>query len=250
MVLVWIYAVSVSLVFVPYYNWQFAKRNGFIKWFIFGEIVPTAKAMVWPYFVFVSHSASSVQTNGKVTVLEYIDNEYGFAFQYPSDWKIATTLPKDESSQMRIGFNTPGSNAVAVSVEKLDHPTISRAEFISNPNRNVFMDSLINLTIDLVYKKTSLDIGASRMVVGDKYHIPSNEAIKFFINTLHFVKTENSEFPTIISAIHCFPFDKDYTIRFMIIFAADPKDKAENEALTNAINSFHLVGEIPLTKKP
>jgi len=242
----WIYLFSVSLVFLPYYNWQFAKANGFVKWLVFGEIVPTAKAIAWPYFELFSNRTSALQSTGIVSVLEYIDNEYGFVFQYPSDWKVVAPMLKDESSEARVAFNTPKSNSIIVSVEKLYRPTISRAEFENNPNRDVFLDTLINLTIESVYKKTSRDIGASRMIIDDKYFIPSNIAIKFFVNTLHFIRTEAGEQPMILSAIHCFPFDKDYSIRYMMLFTADAEDKAENETLTNVINSFHLVGEKPL----
>ena len=126
--IIYIYLFSVSFVFVPYYNWQFAKANGFVKWLFLGEIVPTAKAIVWPYFVFFSHPASSTQTIGETTLLEYTDNDYGFAFQYPSNWKIIPPPPKDESSEVRIAIKTPSSSALMVSIEKLYGPTISRAE--------------------------------------------------------------------------------------------------------------------------
>lgn len=42
-----------SIVFVPYYNWKYAKTHGFVKWIFFGEVVATAKAAVWPYYVFL-----------------------------------------------------------------------------------------------------------------------------------------------------------------------------------------------------
>jgi hypothetical protein len=41
------YAISVAI-FGVYYNWEFAKDNGFIMWLLFGQIVPTFKAMIWP----------------------------------------------------------------------------------------------------------------------------------------------------------------------------------------------------------
>ena len=34
------YAISVAI-FGVYYNWEFAKDNGFIMWLLFGQIVPT-----------------------------------------------------------------------------------------------------------------------------------------------------------------------------------------------------------------
>jgi hypothetical protein len=41
-----------------FYNWQYAREHGFVQWFLLGEIVPSAKALVWPYFAFgQDHSA-------------------------------------------------------------------------------------------------------------------------------------------------------------------------------------------------
>lgn len=39
------------VIMLPYYNWQFARDNGFIAWLLLGEIAPTGKAIAWPYFV-------------------------------------------------------------------------------------------------------------------------------------------------------------------------------------------------------
>ena len=37
---------------VTYFNWQYAKDNGFVKWLFLGQIIPTAKGIVWPYYLF------------------------------------------------------------------------------------------------------------------------------------------------------------------------------------------------------
>jgi hypothetical protein len=44
-----LYWVSVMLA-VPYFNWSYAQKNGFVSWLLLGEIVPTLKATVWPYY--------------------------------------------------------------------------------------------------------------------------------------------------------------------------------------------------------
>ena len=46
-----VYGISVA-VFTLYYNWLFAKTNGFIAWLFFGEIIATLKAFIWPLFEF------------------------------------------------------------------------------------------------------------------------------------------------------------------------------------------------------
>ena len=58
MVFLMLYGWSVMGV-ASYYNWTYANEKGFKQWLLLGQIVPTAKAVVWPYFVFVP--SSSVQ---------------------------------------------------------------------------------------------------------------------------------------------------------------------------------------------
>lgn len=50
-VLIGIYVVGM-MISVPYLNWQYAKQNGFVKWILLGEIVPTLQSAIWPYYVF------------------------------------------------------------------------------------------------------------------------------------------------------------------------------------------------------
>ncbi len=52
-----LYVISLTVV-TPYYNWQYAKEHGFVKWILFGEIVATVKSTVWPYYAFSSGSTS------------------------------------------------------------------------------------------------------------------------------------------------------------------------------------------------
>lgn len=49
-----IYFAIAGFIFTPYYNWQYAKDHGFVNWIFLGEVVPTLKAMVWPYFLAVN----------------------------------------------------------------------------------------------------------------------------------------------------------------------------------------------------
>lgn len=61
-VVLWIYMVPAVLIFAPYYNWQYARENGFVRWLLLGEIVPTVKAFGWPYFVFMKKSPPPANT--------------------------------------------------------------------------------------------------------------------------------------------------------------------------------------------
>jgi len=71
-----LYFMAAFLVFTPYYNWNYAQTHGFVKWVFFGEIVATAKAIAWPYFVFfspssgpVSHVSKAIDYANKVTAI-------------------------------------------------------------------------------------------------------------------------------------------------------------------------------------
>ena len=53
-------SVILYLYFIPmiiaasYYNWTYARENGFGKWLAFGELTATGKAIIWPYYFFSS----------------------------------------------------------------------------------------------------------------------------------------------------------------------------------------------------
>ena len=55
------YCVSIGPA-AMYFNWQYANQEGFIRWFWFGEVVATAKGLVWPYFVLESSCSNSQAT--------------------------------------------------------------------------------------------------------------------------------------------------------------------------------------------
>jgi hypothetical protein len=51
-----------------YFNWEFARSNGFLPWLLLGEITPTAKAIAWPYFAFRADGGA-----GRVSVVTEIE---------------------------------------------------------------------------------------------------------------------------------------------------------------------------------
>lgn len=241
--LIGIYFLS-FLVIAPYFNWQYAKRHGFIKWLFLGEIVATAKSTVWPYYIFIAKDPSSAQSRLENKLIEYTDNEYGYAFQFPSDWKTAPIPPKGEAGEVRVVLKSPKSTTLMTSVGKLE-TSISKQALANNPNSSAIVDAMIIYTIDSVYKKASRDIGSSRMVVAEKRAMPSEIAVKFYISTLHFIKIEEGDLPVALVGIHYIPFEKDYLITLLMTSPVDPKDTDGNETFTNILNSFHLVDEKP-----
>jgi|TARA_R110000737_G_scaffold303075_1_gene310251 hypothetical protein len=45
-----IYGITVAA-FGLYFNWLYAVENGFWAWLFFGELIASAKALVWPFFI-------------------------------------------------------------------------------------------------------------------------------------------------------------------------------------------------------
>ena len=46
-----LYVMGVGLSGI-YFNWEYARDHGFAHWLLLGEIVPSAKAFIWPYYVY------------------------------------------------------------------------------------------------------------------------------------------------------------------------------------------------------
>ena len=69
-IILWLYLIVASIIFAPLYNWRYARENGVVKWIIFGEIVATAKAIIWPYYVFTAEPKTNDTDYSKLSADE------------------------------------------------------------------------------------------------------------------------------------------------------------------------------------
>ena len=60
--LIWSGYVLTVMGAAVYFNWETARENGFGEWLLLGQIAPTAKACVWPYFAFSKPSTEEIET--------------------------------------------------------------------------------------------------------------------------------------------------------------------------------------------
>jgi hypothetical protein len=129
-----LYGLSV-LILIPYFNWQYAKENGFLKWLILGEIVPTAQSVIWPYYILFNKSDPPIDERKNQslanTVLEFTDNDYNYAFQYPSDWRMEKTPDKGEFGEVRVMLQGPRDVIATVTIERLG-AAISKEQFVKS----------------------------------------------------------------------------------------------------------------------
>jgi hypothetical protein len=174
--------------------------------------------------------------------MEYQDNQYQFAFQFPQSWKLQSTPAGNEYGEVRVVVKHPTRAVYAEVIVTKVTDVVTREQYEANPNRDGLVKALMQFTVEQVYKKTSRDVGAERMLVTDEQLVPSNAGIEFYISTV-LLKTD---LPMVVFGIHIVPFGKPYVLAFIVVTSVDKSATADNEALTKMLNSFHVTGEKPL----
>jgi hypothetical protein len=172
-------------------------------------------------------------------VAELRDNEYAYAFQYPSNWRVKKAPKTGET--LRVLIESPAGNAVAVVVGQL-RDTIGQDEFDRNPNREAIGNAMLDFTIEQVYRKASRDMGAGNMVVQDKRVSSWPEGLGLYVSTLH---TVNNAPSVAISGLSMIPWKKPYMVTFTVTLVATEKSRAEIPTLDRINQSFHLLGARP-----
>lgn len=64
--------MSVAL---PYFNFRYANKHGFVNWILLGGIVASAQAMVWPYFALTAKPNPSLTDEKKANFEHYNRSE-------------------------------------------------------------------------------------------------------------------------------------------------------------------------------
>ena len=119
---------------------------------------------------------------------------------------------------------------------------LTKKEFESSPNRDTMVEAIMDFTIEQVYKKTSRDLGAERMIVSEKRALPSDIGIKFYISTAHI----KDNVTTLIAGTHIAPFGKPYMVTFTMVSPVDKTATRDNATITRVFRSFHILGEKPI----
>ena len=173
--------------------------------------------------------------------MEYQDNQYQFAFQFPQGWKLEKGLLANEFGEVRAIVKNPTRPIFAEAIVGQVGKTISKSQYEANSNRGAIVDGMIELTVEDVYKKVSRDIGAERVVVVERKELPFDAGIAFYISTVQM----KGDMPMAVFGMHIIPFDKPYILAFLIVSPLDKTATADNEVTTQVFNSFHVIGEKP-----
>jgi hypothetical protein len=167
---------------------------------------------------------------------EYRDEAFGYRFLYPSQWKVEA-LPEGEANPgMRVRLRGPSASSFVVIIERTGKP-LSKLEFQADRNPGKKVEAMMRQTLDQTYRAISKSLGALSMKTGERRDLSDDQAIKYYLATLHRMKTGN---PIIVAGTHVYPFAKDYSINF--IMTAYHRGNAEESALLTAVfNSFRLL---------
>lgn len=162
-----LYMATVALA-ATFFNWEYARTHGFFRWVLFGEIVPTSKAVVWPYFVL--HR-----------------NNYAGAANPDGEELRRTALTPGQISEMEVK-----KFIVAINYSQ-------QATYLLNSTPHENLADYPNLSEILAYRRKAMEVGNSTDVgvlnsvypdLGDKFKRGFLEAVTLFV---HGCETQSDE---------------------------------------------------------
>jgi hypothetical protein len=152
--------------------------------------------------------ADPLSSDAEIPPSEYVDQQYQFAFQFPTDWKIEKNLPPGEAGEIRVMVRHPAKPMLVSAVIGDTGKTFTERQFKSNPYRDALAEAMIEWTVEQVYKKASRGIGADRMLVSKRRVLESNAGVKFYISTAH----TKGNVRMLMAGIHIIAFEKPYVV--------------------------------------
>jgi hypothetical protein len=167
---------------------------------------------------------------------EFRDREFGYRFLYPSDWNLEKLPEGEANSGMRVRLSGPSGSSFVVIVERTGRP-LSKLEFQADAKSKKKIEEMMRQTLDQTYRPISKSLNAAAMKIGEQRDLSDDHAIKFYLATLHRMKTGS---PVVVAGTHTYPFGKDYSVNF-IMTAFHRGNTAESELLTAVFNSFRVV---------
>jgi hypothetical protein len=95
----YIYFFAFLSIATPFFNWRYASQHGFGSWLVFGEIIATVQAAIWPYYAVVGFGSGRSSTETRSDA-HYLNSKRACkeAFTVVNRFDSVTTLPPKEAS--------------------------------------------------------------------------------------------------------------------------------------------------------
>ncbi|HJU60718.1 MAG TPA: hypothetical protein VJ864_01635 [Candidatus Binatia bacterium] len=184
-------------------------------------------------------SATFQPANAQLHLQEYYDREYGYFFNHPATWKLHRMPEGDANSDSRVVLQGPNKSSFMVIIDST-RKILRKTDFENSSDRMQQVGEMMEQTIEQIYRGISTTIKSLDMKIGERRDLSNDVGVKFYLATLHSMKEGK---PVIVAGIHAFPFDKDYSINFILTAFWDPAATQDNQMLTEVFNSFRLLGE-------
>jgi hypothetical protein len=177
-----------------------------------------------------------VLARGDTPRQEYVDPQYHFAFQYPSDWTLDTRTQPGKGGEMRVAVRDAQSSARAVASVGQVGRTLTKAQLDAAPERERIVQGLIDMAIKEIYTRASEALHGKQMVVANKQVLPSDDGVMFHVSTLQTI----GEDQIVIAGMHLIPFTQSHMISFIMMspFKVAP---AQQQAINAVLKSFRFV---------
>ena len=190
-------------------------------------------------FILAVSNFVTIPAGSAEKIAEYVDYEYGFAFQYPSNWSIHESRSGLTNEDVLIIIESPEATYKVMATVGQLGASVSRQSYFDNPHRDKIVNAMIEFTISQIYTKSSFDMDADDIHIAEKMALQSDTGIRFRITA----GIEVSNKILAMSGIHTIPFDKSYMISFIAVIPVGSSATYNNEIIANIFNSFHLRGE-------
>jgi hypothetical protein len=177
--------------------------------------------------------------HAQLNLQEYYDREYGYFFNHPATWKLHRMPEGDANSDSRVILQGPNNSSFMVIIDRTQG-ILKKTDFENSSDRMQRVGEMMEQTIAQIYRTISTNMKSLDMKIGERRDLSNEVGVKFYVATLHTMKVGK---PVIVAGIHAFPFDKDYSVNFILTAFWNPAATQENEMLTEVFNSFHLMGE-------
>src|SRR6266481_4109866 len=100
----YIYFLSTILA-AAYFNWAYFNEHGFMRWLVFGDVIATAKSVIWPYYAVVGFGSGRRSTESRSDA-HYLNSKRAckeaFTIVNRFDNGVTTLPPKEASDVARL----------------------------------------------------------------------------------------------------------------------------------------------------
>jgi hypothetical protein len=137
--MIWYAYFVITMLTIPVFNWRYAKEHGFVSWLFLGEVVATAKAVVWPYYAITALGGRAGDTAMNSEERTFAEQWNKWIEDHPTEINairtraIADNMTKEDISREMIGLMARFSNEAKLDIPKRFIDDLKKTE--GSPNK-------------------------------------------------------------------------------------------------------------------